>query len=203
MGMPRRLRSAIAARTRAGSLIRRPQPTPSGMFCPKRRSTSGGNSMTSPCAVARTCGRCGYAGSPTIRIGAMLESNANRARASTSRAHGARPLIDHSGARLAGRLPRHLDALDDGDHTVQYTLTDLLVTDLHAERALQLEDDLERVDRVEAEPFVEQRHVVLDFRGRDRHPQTPHDRRFHLIQQCPVSIHGGYRYLTSTRRRRR
>ena len=55
--------------------------------------------MTSPCAVARTCGRCGYAGSPTIRIGAMLESNANRARASTSRAHGARPLIDHSGAR--------------------------------------------------------------------------------------------------------
>src|SRR5439155_27131023 len=98
---------------------------------------------------------------------------------------------------------RHLHTITIGSHSVQDTLTDPLVTIIHAERALQLEDDLERVYRVEAEPFFEQRHVVLDFRGRKRHPHTPHDRRFHLIQQCPVSIHGGYRYLTSTRRRRR
>ena len=72
---------------------------PSGMFWPNRRSTSGGNSITLPPAVDRACGCFGYAGSPTIRIGAMLESNVKPRRASVSSAHSERSLIDHSGAR--------------------------------------------------------------------------------------------------------
>ena len=71
----------------------------------------------------------------------------------------------------------------------EHALADLLVGDLDAERSLQLEDDLERVDRIETEALIEQRHVVHDFFRLDRHPETAHDRGLHLIGEGVLQVH--------------
>ena len=82
------------------TIIRRPQPTPSGMFWPNRRSTSGGNSSRSPRGRSmRRCGRLGigWIADDPQRRHARVEPES--ARDSTSSAHNERSLIDHSGAR--------------------------------------------------------------------------------------------------------
>ena len=56
----------------------------------------------------------------------------------------------------------------------------LLVADRDAEAALDLEHELEHVDRIEPEAFAEQRRGVADLFGRDRQPQAANDRLLDL-----------------------
>src|SRR4030095_3889684 len=80
----------------------------------------------------------------------------------------------------AARRARALlfDELHDGPDAAKDALACLVVADDDMERALKLEDELERVDGVEAQPLAEQRHIVADFVGRDRHLETSDSRRF-------------------------
>ena len=67
------------------------------------------------------------------------------------------------------------DELGDGVHRSQHPHAGLLVGDRHAERALDLEHELEHVDRIEPEAVGEERRGVADLLGRDRQPETADD----------------------------
>ena len=80
-------RGGVPSRRRAGPAVR----------SSVRRMAAARRSIPPSCGAR--AGRCGYAGLPTRRSGAMLESMRNPCAASISRAQGDRSLIDHSGAR--------------------------------------------------------------------------------------------------------
>ena len=98
--------------------------------------------------------------------------------------------------RNCGAGPLRRDELGDGVDRAQHLAAGLLVADDHAERALQLEHQLEGVDRIEAEAGAEQRRGAVDLVGVDRQLEAADDRLLDLALQLV-----GHRL--SLRRRRR
>ena len=75
-----------------------------------------------------------------------------------------------------------VDEVGDRVHRAQHPRAGLLVADRHAEGALDLEHELEHVDRVEAEALAEERRAVADLFRRHRQPQAADDG---LLDLCP------------------
>src|SRR5260221_6645042 len=69
------------------------------------------------------------------------------------------------GMRVGCRKKTTLDVRGEGGHRSEGLASDLVALDAKGELLLQRDHQLERVDRVETEPFAEQRHVVRDTLG--------------------------------------
>src|SRR4051812_18402348 len=82
--------------------------------------------------------------------------------------------------------------LHDGVHRLQHLLARLPIRDLHAERLLDVDDQLQDVDRVQTQPLllVEQRPVVLQLGRLDLEAGTLDDHRLDLVaQDGVVAVH--------------
>src|SRR5262245_6447205 len=83
--------------------------------------------------------------------------------------------------------PLAQDEIDQRVHGRERLLADLLVGDRDPEALLHQHDQLERVDRVEAEPFAEDGGVVLDVGRGGLEPEPADEQVFHLgLQSAPV-----------------
>src|SRR5688572_15866524 len=83
----------------------------------------------------------------------------------------------------AGAGPLRRDELGDGVDRAQHLAAGLLVAGDDAERALQLEHQLEGVDGIEAEAGAEERRGAVDFVGIDRQLEAADDRLLDLALQ--------------------
>src|SRR5688572_9142103 len=87
-----------------------------------------------------------------------------------------------SGSGCRGRALRR-DELGDGVDRAQHLTARLLVADDDAERPLELEDQLEGVDGIEAEAGAEERRGAVDLVGVDRQLEAADDRLLDLALQ--------------------
>ena len=81
------------------------------------------------------------------------------------------------------------DELHDGPDAAQHTLAHVLVADDDMKRPLEFEDEFQRVNGIQPESFAEERRVVPDLLGRDRHLETSDDRLLDLALQGGCGIH--------------
>src|SRR5262245_27079480 len=83
--------------------------------------------------------------------------------------------------------PLSQDEVDQRVDRRERFLADLFVRDRDTEAPLDQHDQLERVDRIEAEPLAEDGRVVLDVGRRRLEPEPADEQVFHLgLQSAPV-----------------
>ena len=95
----------------------------------------------------------------------------NHSSTSTVKALIMRPVFLAAGVGPSRLGALRLDELGNRVDRPQHLAAGLLVADDHAERPLELEHELEGVDRIEAQAGAEERRGVVDFVGADRQLQ--------------------------------